>query len=100
MIRRPPRSTLFPYTTLFRSEDDRSRPFANGGHEDGGQGKGEHSLDHKGRLPGDLRAERRNAESYRDASRQHELEQDRTDDSAYELRDEVQQAARESHSAC
>src|SRR5260370_33601081 len=26
MIRRPPRSTLFPYTTLFRSVDDR-RPF-------------------------------------------------------------------------
>src|SRR3712207_8589665 len=25
MIRRPPRSTLFPYTTLFRSADD--RPF-------------------------------------------------------------------------
>src|SRR5256885_7410988 len=24
MIRRPPRSTLFPYTTLFRSEDCRS----------------------------------------------------------------------------
>src|SRR5256886_12792456 len=24
MIRRPPRSTLFPYTTLFRSHDDRS----------------------------------------------------------------------------
>src|SRR3712207_7462495 len=23
MIRRPPRSTLFPYTTLFRSEDSR-----------------------------------------------------------------------------
>src|SRR3989441_11218403 len=23
MIRRPPRSTLFPYTTLFRSHDDR-----------------------------------------------------------------------------
>jgi len=22
MIRRPPRSTLFPYTTLFRSSDD------------------------------------------------------------------------------
>ena len=22
MIRRPPRSTLFPYTTLFRSQDD------------------------------------------------------------------------------
>src|SRR2546429_2329160 len=27
MIRRPPRSTLFPYTTLFRSDDDR---FAHG----------------------------------------------------------------------
>src|SRR2546427_11550156 len=25
MIRRPPRSTLFPYTTLFRSEGDRIR---------------------------------------------------------------------------
>ena len=23
MIRRPPRSTLFPYTTLFRSEEER-----------------------------------------------------------------------------
>src|SRR3712207_7046831 len=26
MIRRPPRSTLFPYTTLFRSEDRRAVP--------------------------------------------------------------------------
>src|SRR5256885_2768220 len=26
MIRRPPRSTLFPYTTLFRSEGIRQRP--------------------------------------------------------------------------
>src|SRR5476649_2978015 len=26
MIRRPPRSTLFPYTTLFRSCRDRARP--------------------------------------------------------------------------
>src|SRR3712207_7911487 len=25
MIRRPPRSTLFPYTTLFRSRDDHTR---------------------------------------------------------------------------
>src|SRR3712207_8921665 len=25
MIRRPPRSTLFPYTTLFRSEDEQHR---------------------------------------------------------------------------
>src|SRR2546430_7268607 len=27
MIRRPPRSTLFPYTTLFRSRPPRSLPF-------------------------------------------------------------------------
>src|SRR2546422_2336038 len=26
MIRRPPRSTLFPYTTLFRSDSDGVRP--------------------------------------------------------------------------
>src|SRR3712207_6973572 len=26
MIRRPPRSTLFPYTTLFRSHEDEVRP--------------------------------------------------------------------------
>src|SRR3712207_8440505 len=26
MIRRPPRSTLFPYTTLFRSGSDRAAP--------------------------------------------------------------------------
>src|SRR3712207_8039215 len=26
MIRRPPKSTLLPYTTLFRSEADRHRP--------------------------------------------------------------------------
>src|SRR2546427_8324745 len=26
MIRRPPRSTLFPYTTLFRSQDLRNSP--------------------------------------------------------------------------
>src|SRR3712207_7533627 len=30
MIRRPPRSTLFPYTTLFRSEP----PAARGAHDD------------------------------------------------------------------
>src|SRR2546427_8682225 len=27
MIRRPPRSTLFPYTTLFRSRENPLRPF-------------------------------------------------------------------------
>src|SRR2546422_1281835 len=29
MIRRPPRSTLFPYTTLFRSRNDRLYPLIN-----------------------------------------------------------------------
>src|SRR5215467_15882966 len=32
MIRRPPRSTLFPYTTLFRSRPSRPRPARAGGH--------------------------------------------------------------------
>src|SRR5256885_8757947 len=30
MIRRPPRSTLFPYTTLFRSHDRHAQPAASG----------------------------------------------------------------------
>src|SRR5690348_18000442 len=34
MIRRPPRSTLFPYTTLFRSEQDLTQLFAIGEHHD------------------------------------------------------------------
>src|SRR2546422_8950124 len=33
MIRRPPRSTLFPYTTLFRSHDGRRHDGACGGRE-------------------------------------------------------------------
>src|SRR2546422_11634091 len=36
MIRRPPRSTLFPYTTLFRSEADSRQLLAHGLHEAGG----------------------------------------------------------------
>src|SRR2546430_10048795 len=43
MIRRPPRSTLFPYTTLFRSPD-RPGARADGGQpaqgQDGGRGAG------------------------------------------------------------
>src|SRR2546426_3656665 len=31
MIRRPPRSTLFPYTTLFRSQERRGQDFEGGG---------------------------------------------------------------------
>src|SRR3712207_7918099 len=36
MIRRPPRSTLFPYTTLFRSDLDRRRLWRSLGHHLGG----------------------------------------------------------------
>src|SRR3712207_8526223 len=59
MIRRPPRSTLFPYTTLFRSPGDdhpgvaHAQPFHDlGAHRGrGGGGEGEHGgvtelLDH------------------------------------------------------
>src|SRR2546427_5774580 len=34
MIRRPPRSTLFPYTTLFRSQSFRGARARTGGHGD------------------------------------------------------------------
>src|SRR2546430_11057995 len=34
MIRRPPRSTLFPYTTLFRSRNERGAPSAHPGRQD------------------------------------------------------------------
>src|SRR3712207_8778591 len=49
MIRRPPRSTLFPYTTLFRSE--RLGPDSRGGDRD--------ELD---RLPGEPRRHRGNGD--------------------------------------
>src|SRR3712207_8568413 len=70
MIRRPPRSTLFPYTTLFRSphegEDDQ--------HGDDRLGEREHHLQEDGQLtrsiePGGLE------QLVRDAD--HELAQDR-----------------------
>src|SRR5256885_12392469 len=38
MIRRPPRSTLFPYTTLFRSQE--REPFPDVGLEEGGHALG------------------------------------------------------------
>src|SRR3712207_8495196 len=40
MIRRPPRSTLFPYTTLFRSRDEHP---PNAGGEDGRAVRGDHA---------------------------------------------------------
>src|SRR3712207_8551108 len=36
MIRRPPRSTLFPYTTLFRSDESRGSGGGGGGGRDQG----------------------------------------------------------------
>src|SRR5438046_7163146 len=46
MIRRPPRSTLFPYTTLFRSRHrrtDRPHPTPEGGNVQGGERSEEHT---------------------------------------------------------
>src|SRR2546430_13659072 len=40
MIRRPPRSTLFPYTTLFRSPDEQVRPPPRRRASDGERGRG------------------------------------------------------------
>src|SRR2546427_4819218 len=41
MIRRPPRSTLFPYTTLFRSAGARAvRPLGHGAQHGGAYGRG------------------------------------------------------------
>src|SRR6266567_8245972 len=53
MIRRPPRSTLFPYTTLFRSGGARGR-------SRGGRGRGADRPPHHGR-PGDRKSTRLNS---------------------------------------
>src|SRR3712207_8257102 len=50
MIRRPPRSTLFPYTTLFRSRDfegdvSMTRDLAHNGHDPGFDDGPEEDLD-------------------------------------------------------
>src|SRR2546422_3276341 len=52
MIRRPPRSTLFPYTTLFRSQDRRLQE----------QRPREHLVDPDRRLPGRRRLRVRSEE--------------------------------------
>src|SRR3712207_7323187 len=51
MIRRPPRSTLFPYTTLFRSGRDRlARAVAEGdGHVVVALGQGDREVEGRGR---------------------------------------------------
>src|SRR3712207_8652149 len=53
MIRRPPRSTLFPYTTLFRSRRDRARRERHQGEDHPFQGLGE--LRRQGVLAGERR---------------------------------------------
>src|SRR2546430_12645931 len=65
MIRRPPRSTLFPYTTLFRSQQRRQHV-------------------HRGRLTGAVRAE----EAVDLARRDVQVDAGDRDDSALELADE------------
>src|SRR3712207_7360716 len=53
MIRRPPRSTLFPYTTLFRSEDLAAvglRPLL------GGEDERRRAVVHRGRVARGVRA--------------------------------------------
>src|SRR5437588_6215459 len=60
MIRRPPRSTLFPYTTLFRSvrEDAERHRLAPAPHEDRPD-EAEHQIepDRRRKRPGDVRTE-------------------------------------------
>src|SRR3712207_9315733 len=41
MMRRPPRSTLFPYTTLFRSRGRRRADGSHGRSPEGGTGRGD-----------------------------------------------------------
>src|SRR3712207_7246859 len=47
MIRRPPRSTLFPYTTLFRSvRDERCRPLQSLRDHEGRGGRNDEEAEH------------------------------------------------------
>src|SRR3712207_7819680 len=75
MIRRPPRSTLFPYTTLFRSEQhlvgDRRRPARLPGQQAAGGGEGAagavaahreaHGIEPEGIRPRDRKSTRLNS---------------------------------------
>src|SRR3712207_7000293 len=60
MIRRPPRSTLFPYTTLFRSRSDSLR-IVGAGRLRGGRGSGPHGGGTRRRIGEDLAADRGDA---------------------------------------
>src|SRR3712207_8835096 len=67
MIRRPPRSTLFPYTTLFRS--DRQADLALGHRE---AGDGVHHQHHVAALVAEVLRDRRGGERGLDAHRSEE----------------------------
>src|SRR3712207_4243930 len=62
MIRRPPRSTLFPYTTLFRSDDARRDARAN-------RGRRRAAHLHRGRAAAARRARRSGQRARRDRAR-------------------------------
>src|SRR5437764_8680420 len=65
MIRRPPRSTLFPYTTLFRSsseEGGRVRQWPWQTHAKWLRHRPRNDRDHKGRSPGLTRSEEHTSE--------------------------------------
>src|SRR2546426_9329136 len=65
MIRRPPRSTLFPYTTLFRSRD---------GDRDGDRHCGEPTASRAGEEQGDRAAHRRRQQPRHRRSEEHTSE--------------------------
>src|SRR2546430_12186795 len=60
MIRRPPRSTLFPYTTLFRSRCKRKREQGSG-QEQGGYGRAGEQASARARASRDRKSTRLNS---------------------------------------
>src|SRR2546427_872778 len=69
MIRRPPRSTLFPYTTLFRSDVLGVGAAGDGGHDLAGQGETEVRI-----LPLGLRQQRAALPTETERSEEHTSE--------------------------
>src|SRR3989454_8057198 len=66
MIRRPPRSTLFPYTTLFRSLGLRHDPFVGRDHEQGDvdPGRAREHIAHEPLVPGHVHEARLRSEEH------------------------------------
>src|SRR5690349_24078260 len=61
MIRRPPRSTLFPYTTLFRSRVRGDDPADDGGRRSGLEHRRRRRHDRRGAAPRDRKSTRLNS---------------------------------------